>query len=55
VTALAKLKHRFERIAIINEASSMLGWDSSVMMPLGGAAARSDQLAVLAGLRLMTR
>jgi carboxypeptidase Taq len=50
VTALAKLKHRFERIAIINEASSMLGWDSSVMMPLGGAAARSDQLAVLAGL-----
>jgi len=28
----------------------MLGWDSSVMMPLGGAAARGDQLAVLAGL-----
>jgi len=47
---LAKLKNRFERIAIINEASSMLGWDSSVMMPLGGAAARGDQLAVLAGL-----
>src|SRR5208282_6602526 len=50
VTALAELKNRFERIAIINEASSMLGWDSSVMMPLGGAAARGDQLAVLAGL-----
>ena len=50
MSALAKLKHRFERIAIINEASSMLGWDSSVMMPLGGAAARGDQLAVLAGL-----
>jgi len=50
VTALAKLKHRFERIAIINEALSMLGWDSSVVMPLGGAAARGDQLAVLAGL-----
>jgi len=50
VTALAKLKRRFERIAIIHEASSMLGWDSSVMMPPGGAAARGDQLAVLAGL-----
>ena len=50
MTALAELKNRFERIAIINEASSMLGWDSSVMMPLGGAAARGDQLAVLAGL-----
>ncbi|PPQ29089.1 carboxypeptidase M32 [Rhodoblastus sphagnicola] len=50
MTALAKLKHRFERIAIINEASSMLAWDSSVMMPPGGAAARGDQLAVLAGL-----
>ncbi len=50
MTVLASLKSRFERIAVINEASSMLGWDASVMMPLGGAAARGDQLAVLAGL-----
>lgn len=50
MTDLASLKTRFERIAIINEAAAMLGWDASVMMPLGGAAARGDQLAVLAGL-----
>ena len=46
----AALKSRFERIAIIGEASAMLGWDASVMMPPGGGAARGDQLAVLAGL-----
>ena len=28
----------------------MLGWDAAAMMPPGGAAARGDQLAVLAGL-----
>ncbi len=28
----------------------MLGWDASAMMPPGGAAARGDQMAVLAGL-----
>ncbi len=50
MTAYAKLRARFERIAIINEASAMLGWDASAMMPPGGGAARGDQLAVLAGL-----
>ena len=48
--AYARLKSRFERIAIINEASAILGWDASAMMPPGGGAARGDQLAVLAGL-----
>ncbi len=48
--AYARLKARFARIATIGEASSMLNWDAAAVMPAGGAAARGDQLAVLAGL-----
>ncbi len=48
--AYARLRDRFARIAVLNEASSMLGWDAAAMMPPGGAAARGEQLAVLAGL-----
>ena len=48
--AYARLKKRFTRIATINEAAAMLGWDASVMMPPGGGEARGDQMAVLAGL-----
>lgn len=47
--AYERLVARFARIATVNEASSMLLWDAAVMMPQGGAAARGDQLAVLAG------
>jgi len=50
MTAYARLNARFARIATIGEASSVLGWDASAMMPPGGGAARGDQLAVLAGL-----
>jgi len=50
VTAYDRLTARFSRIATIGEASSVLGWDASAMMPPGGGAARGDQLAVLAGL-----
>lgn len=50
MNAYDRLTARFARIATINEASSMLGWDAAAMMPRGGAAARGDQLAVLAGL-----
>ena len=46
----ARLTARFARMATINEAASMLGWDAAAMMPSGGGAARGDQLAVLAGL-----
>jgi carboxypeptidase Taq len=46
----AALAARFARIATIGEASAILGWDASTMMPPGGGAARGDQLAVLAGL-----
>ncbi|MBV8911686.1 MAG: carboxypeptidase M32 [Acetobacteraceae bacterium] len=49
--AYARLQARFARITTIGEAASMLHWDASAMMPPGGAAARGDQLAVLAGLR----
>src|SRR5882757_4764595 len=48
--AYARLLRRFERMATINECSSVLNWDAAAMMPRGGGAARGDQLAVLAGL-----
>jgi carboxypeptidase Taq len=47
--AYGRLTDRFARIATIEEAGAMLGWDAAAMMPAGGAAARGDQLAVLAG------
>jgi carboxypeptidase Taq len=50
MTAYDRLAGRFARIATINEASGMLSWDAAAMMPPGGAEARGDQLAVLAGL-----
>jgi carboxypeptidase Taq len=50
MTAYDRLRARFARIATVNEASSMLRWDASVMMPPGGAEARGEQLAVLSGL-----
>ncbi|HSU06350.1 MAG TPA: carboxypeptidase M32 [Acetobacteraceae bacterium] len=50
MTPYDRLAARFARIATINEASSVLGWDAAAMMPPGGGAARGDQLAVLAGL-----
>ena len=50
MTAYDRLTARFSRIATIGEASAVLGWDAAAMMPPGGAQARGDQLAVLAGL-----
>lgn len=49
MTPYERLTARFTRIGTVREASAMLGWDASVMMPPGGAASRGDQLAVLAG------
>jgi carboxypeptidase Taq len=48
--AYDRLTARFARMATINEAAAVLGWDAATMMPAGGGAARGDQLAVLAGL-----
>ena len=45
-----RLADRFARIATLGEASSVLHWDASAMMPAGGGKARGDQLAVLAGM-----
>ena len=50
LAAQARLVARFARIATIEEAAGMLSWDAAAVMPAGGAAARGDQLAVLAGL-----
>ena len=36
-SAYARLRDRFTRIATLNEAQSMLGWDAAAMMPEGGA------------------
>ena len=50
MTAYDRAAARFAKIATIGEAQAMLGWDAAAMMPMGGGAARGDQLAVLAGL-----
>lgn len=49
-TAYDRLKARFARIAVLGEAQAMLHWDAAAVMPPGGAAARGEQLATLAGL-----
>jgi carboxypeptidase Taq len=51
MTAYERLAARFRLIATIGESASMLGWDASAVMPIGGGVARGDQLAVLAALR----
>ena len=50
MTPYERLKDRFARIAALDEAAAMLHWDAAAMMPPGGAAARGEQLAALAGL-----
>ncbi len=50
MNAYARLKEKFSRIAVLDEAAAVLGWDAAAMMPAGGAAARGEQIAALAGL-----
>lgn len=45
-----RLSARFARLAALEEAAAILHWDAAAMMPDGGAAARAEQLATLAGL-----
>jgi carboxypeptidase Taq len=45
--AYKHLEQRFSRLNALREAAGMLNWDSSVMMPPGGSAARREQLAAL--------
>lgn len=43
-----RLRARFARLAALEEASAILHWDTSVMMPRGSAPARGEQMAALA-------
>jgi carboxypeptidase Taq len=47
MTAYAQLEQRFRRLYALREATGVLWWDMSTMMPAGGAEARSEQLAAL--------
>lgn len=47
MSAYEVLKNSFHRIACLDEASAVLGWDAAAMMPDGGAEARGEQLAGL--------
>jgi len=47
MTAYRQLEARFRRIGTIEQAISVLHWDTAAMMPSGGATARAEQLATL--------
>jgi carboxypeptidase Taq len=46
-TAYPELETRFKRISLVREASGVLEWDRDALMPPGGSAARTEQLATL--------
>ena len=48
MSAYSELESRFRRMSTLGEAAGVLHWDRAVLMPDGGAGARSDQLAALA-------
>jgi carboxypeptidase Taq len=48
--AYANLLDQYERIASLQSASGVLGWDQQVTMPEGGTPARSRQQSTLSGL-----
>ncbi|GJE36745.1 carboxypeptidase M32 [Methylobacterium persicinum] len=50
MTAYATLETRFSRLAAIEGASGILGWDAQTLMPEGAAETRGEQLAALRGL-----
>ncbi len=50
MTAYQTLEQRFARLAALEGAAGILGWDAQTLMPDGAAEARGDQLAVLRGL-----
>jgi carboxypeptidase Taq len=47
MTAYRQLETRFRQIGTIEQAISVLHWDTAAMMPSGGAMARAEQLATL--------
>lgn len=44
---LKRLKEILEEISDLNNSASLLGWDQQTYMPMGGAQARGNQLALL--------
>jgi len=51
MTAYRSLETRFARLAHLNDALGILGWDKETTMPLGAAAGRGEQLATLSVLQ----
>jgi len=49
--AYGELLDHYERIVNLESSSMLLSWDQQVMMPEGGAPARSRQLSTLSGLQ----
>ena len=47
LNAYTELEARFRRLSLLSESIGMLRWDMSVMMPPGGAQARTEQIATL--------
>ena len=47
MTPYQKLEKKFDRLLTLRDAEMMLHWDASTMMPSGGTAARSEQIAAL--------
>ena len=47
MSAYQELESRFRRMAALGEAAGVLHWDMSVLMPPGGASARTEQLTAL--------
>ncbi|HYM02830.1 MAG TPA: carboxypeptidase M32 [Stellaceae bacterium] len=47
MTPYQTLESRFIKLGTLQEATAMLQWDSSTLMPEGGAGARAEQLATL--------
>ena len=47
MTAYRELEQRFRRLGAIEQAISVLHWDTAAIMPAGGAAARAEQLETL--------
>lgn len=50
MNAYTRLTEIFARKALLDEAAAVLSWDAAAMMPAGGASARGEQMANLAGL-----
>ena len=47
MSAYRELEKRFRRMGALGQAASVLQWDRSVLMPPGGAQARTEQLSAL--------